>query len=254
MPRPFLTRHLPLAALLAAGLATSACSRGNDHQSGGSDASAPASSPQDWAALKDFRRIDVTGPDNVVVTIGPKFTVTADGDPKSVALLDIRVKSDTLQIGRKSQKLWNRLSEGKGVTIHVTLPAITAIDLTGSGDVTLDRAEGSDLALSLTGSGNLDIGQATLAKLEAEVTGSGNITLSGTADAGELAITGSGNIYAAGLKFGQAKAEILGSGDIGLASDGPVAIRIMGSGNVDVKGKAQCTTSAMGSGKAHCAP
>jgi hypothetical protein len=62
MPRLPLPRHLTLATLLAVGLATSACSRGNDHQSGGGNGDSPAaaSTPQDWAALKDFSRIDVT--------------------------------------------------------------------------------------------------------------------------------------------------------------------------------------------------
>ncbi|MDH2132184.1 DUF2807 domain-containing protein [Sphingobium yanoikuyae] len=256
MPRLPLSHHLTLATLLAIGLATSACSRGNDHQAGGGNGESPAaaSTPQDWAALKDFSRIDVTGPDNVVVTIGPKFSVTADGDPKSVALLDIRTKADTLQIGRKSEGMWNKVDGGKGATIHVTLPAIRAIDVTGSGDFTLDKAEGTELALSLTGSGDLDIGQVKLGSLKAEITGSGSITLAGTADQGELSITGTGDIDAAGLKLGRAAAEVMGTGDMDFASDGPVAIKIMGTGDVKVKGKAQCTTNTMGPGEAHCGP
>ncbi|WHO40472.1 head GIN domain-containing protein [Sphingobium sp. AP49] len=255
MSRLLSIHTLPLAVLLAAGLATSACSRSNDRQSGGSsDSPAAASTPQDWAALKDFRRIDVTGPDNVVVTIGPKFSVTADGDAKSIALLDIKVKGDRLLIGRRSEGMWNKVDGGRGATIHVTLPAIAAIDVTGSGDFILDRAEGAELALSLTGSGDLDIGQVKLGTLKAEITGTGSITLAGTADQGDLSVTGTGDIDAAGLRLGRASADILGTGDIDFASDGPVAIKIMGTGDVNVKGKAQCTTNAMGPGEAHCGP
>ncbi|WP_448538111.1 head GIN domain-containing protein [Sphingobium yanoikuyae] len=256
MPRLPLPRHLTLATLLAIGLATSACSRGNDHQAGGGNGESPAaaSPPQDWAKLSQFSRIDVTGPDNVVVTIGPKFTIKADGDPKSIALLDIRTKADTLQIGRKSEGMWNKVDGGKGATVYVTLPAIRAIDITGSGDFTLDKAEGTELALSLTGSGDLDIGQVKLGSLKAEITGSGSITLAGTADRGELSITGTGDIDAAGLKLGRAEADIMGTGDMDFASDGPVAIKIMGTGDVKVKGKAQCTTNTMGPGEAHCGP
>lgn len=256
MSRLLSFRTLPLAALLAAGLATSACSRGNEHQSSGSGTSesAPATGPQDWAKLGQFSRIDATGPDNIVVTIGPSFSIKADGDPKSVALLDIRTSGDTLKIGRKSEGVWNRADGGNGATVHVTMPAIAGVELTGSGDFTLDRAEGKELHLELTGSGDLDIGAVKVGTLKADITGSGSVTLAGTADSGELSITGSGDIDAAGLKLGRAAAEILGSGDIDFASDGPVAIKIMGTGDVNVKGKAQCTTSAMGPGEAHCAP
>lgn len=259
MPRPLSIRALPLAALLLAGLTTSACSRSSDHQAssnGGTDSreSSSPSSPQDWAALSGFTRIDSTGPDNVVVTIGKTFSVKADGDPKSVAQLDIKVKGDSLLIGRKSEGMWNSVNGGNGATIHVTMPAIDAVDLTGSGDFSLDRAEGKDLDLSLTGSGDLDIGTVKVGALKAEITGSGSITLAGTADEGDLNVTGTGDIDAAGLKLGRGSADILGTGDIDFASDGPIAIKIMGTGDVTVKGKAQCNTNAMGPGEAHCGP
>ncbi|MGC4252883.1 MAG: head GIN domain-containing protein [Sphingobium sp.] len=241
-------RSLPLSALLLAGLCvmTPACSK----ESGGNAASG-ASAVQDWSALKDFTAIEAVGPDDVVVTIGNGFAVKAEGDPNAVEKLEITVDHGRLKVGRKSQ--WTG-SGDKGATVRVTMPAIAAVTLTGSGDVDLDRAEGKALDLSLTGSGDMEIGAVKIGALKADVTGSGSLEIAGMADEGKLSLTGSGDIDGEKLKLGKAEASLLGSGDIDFASDGAVAITITGPGNVTVKGKAQCRTSGIGPGKARCAP
>ncbi len=247
-------RSLPLIALALSGLAlsTSACSRTDETPA----ADEVARSAQDWSSLKDFTAIDATGPDNVAVTIGSAFSVRADGDAQAVADLDIKVKGETLVIGRKSKGDWNwgRKNGDKGATVHVTMPAIRSADLTGAGDFDLDKAEGDSLSLSLTGAGDFRIGAVKLKSLSTDITGAGSVKIVGAADEATLSITGAGDIDAEALKVGRAKIDILGAGDIDIASDGQVAISIMGPGDVTVKGKAQCTTKGVGPGEARCAP
>ncbi|SCW88763.1 Putative auto-transporter adhesin, head GIN domain [Sphingobium faniae] len=244
-------RSLPLSALLLAGLClTSACSK----ESGGNAASSgPRGAPaaQDWSTLKDFTAVEVVGPDDVAVTIGNGFAVKAEGDPNAIEKLEISVDDGRLKVGRKSQ--WVGATD-KGATIRVTMPAIAAVTLTGSGDFDLDRAEGKALDLSLTGSGDMEIGAVKVGRLKADITGSGSLEIAGAADEGKLSLTGSGDIDGEKLKLGKADASLLGSGDIDFASDGAVAITITGPGNVTVKGKAQCKTSGIGPGEARCAP
>lgn len=238
---------LPLSIMMASvfAFAGTACSRGMD---------GPPQSPKDWAALKGFTAIDATGPDNVIVTLGNAFSIRAEGDAKAVQQLDIHVEGDKLVVSRRSgaSNLWG--GDSGSATIRVSLPAISAVDLTGSGNVDVDRAEGKALDLDLTGSGNLKVTGIKVGTVKADLTGSGNVALAGQADDGRFSITGSGDIDADGLKVGKGDASILGSGDIAFASDGPVAINVMGSGDVTVKGKAQCTTSGSGSGETRCAP
>ncbi|WP_070156667.1 head GIN domain-containing protein [Sphingobium phenoxybenzoativorans] len=234
------------ALLVAMSLcAVTACSDSSD--------AVPSASPVNTLGLRDFTRIQSTGPDNVIVSVGKDFAVKADGSDRALKVLEIKVVNGELRIGRREG--WANMFGGmdEGATIHVAMPAINGVGLTGSGDVDVDRAQGSGLDLSLTGSGNLKIGAAKVGALTADVTGSGNIALTGTADSAKLSSTGSGDVDGKGLKAGRASVSVLGSGNVGLASDGPVDISIMGSGDVDVKGRAQCKVSAMGSGEAHCA-
>lgn len=253
-----MSRPLPLVALVMAGLAlsTAACSRTDETPSAGPAADQAAQTTQDWAKLSQFDAIEATGPDNVVVTIGDTFKISADGDPAAVADLDIHSKGSKLIIGRKSKGDWNwgRKNGDKGATVHVTMPTIKSADLTGAGDFDLDKAQGDSLTLSLTGAGDFRIGTVTLKSLTTDITGAGSIKIAGTADEAKFSITGAGDIDAEALKVGTAKVDILGAGDIDFASDGKVAISIMGPGDVTVKGKAQCTKSGMGPGEARCAP
>ncbi|WP_232307715.1 GIN domain-containing protein [Sphingobium chungbukense] len=100
-------------------------------------------------------------------------------------------------MGRKSgmSSLWDG---GKGATIRVTMPTVEALALTGTGEMTLDRAEGKAIDLSLTGTGALRIGAVKLDELRAELTGSGDVELAGTVGSASFSTTGAGNVEAAG--------------------------------------------------------
>lgn len=250
-PVPSSLKFMSILTASALALATTACSREReDHAT-----NVPPQSAQDWAALTGFTAIDATGPDNVVVTLGNSFSVQAEGDARAIKLLDIHVEGEQLVIKRRSGggSFWGDGDSG-AATVRVTLPAITGANLTGSGDVSVDRVEGKAFDIDLTGSGNLKIASLKVGALKADLTGSGDIDLAGNADDARFSVTGSGNIEADKLVAGKGDASVLGSGNIGFASDGAVAIKILGSGDVTVKGKAQCTTSGTGSGEAHCAP
>lgn len=247
--RNFAARLAVPLAVIAALASAAGCSDRSDSKQAGSPASW-ASDPKDWAGLSEFTGISATGPDNVVVTKGP-FAVRVEGDPKAIEQLEMGVSGDTLKIGRK-RRMGVSWGNDKGATIHVALPSLAAVSLTGSGNVTVDRAGGNGLDLSLTGSGDLSVAAVEVKQLKADITGSGEIKLAGAADRGKVSTTGSGNFDGEGLKFASAEASVLGSGDIGFASDGVVDISIMGSGDVTVKGKAQCKKSVMGSGDVRC--
>jgi hypothetical protein len=243
------------ASAVAALLMTSACSGGTSYESY-NDGSATHGKPEtaDLAGLKDFTKVDAAGPDTVVVTVGQPFKVAAEGSKDVLDVLEIKVVDGELRIGRKSnwEDFWKSHSDD-GATIRVSMPAVAAARLTGSGDMTLNKAEGDSLELELTGSGNLKAGPVRAARLDVDVTGSGGIDVAGTAGNATFSATGSGDIEGEGLKAGSASVSVLGSGDVALASDGAVDIRIAGSGDVTVRGKAQCKVSTTGSGAARCA-
>lgn len=243
MPR----RFIPALMMGGLALALSGCS-----ESGAQSMVGTRAATADLSDLRDFASVEAAGPDTVIVTVGPAFNVTAQGDPEALNRIEIGVKDGVLHIGRRPRVGGMDRQPDKGATIRVAMPALASASLAGSGDMTVDKAQGDTLDLSLTGSGNLAVATAKVRTLKAGVTGSGDMRIGGTAGTASLSATGSGGIDAAALKAGSGDINVLGSGDARLASDGTVAVHIMGSGNADVIGKAKCTVAAMGSGKARC--
>jgi hypothetical protein len=196
-----------------------------------------------------FTGVDLRGSDDVDVKAGSTFTVTAEGDPKVLDQLEIKVVDGTLRVGRKSSGFnW---SGDHGAKVHVVMPRLNLASVSGSGNLTVDRAEG-DFTGSVAGSGNLDVAGLRAGAVELSVAGSGDMTLAGTAAKLSASIVGSGDIDAKKLTASGADISIVGSGGLSGVVKGAASVSIAGSGDVDLTGGANCAVHAVGSGEAHC--
>ncbi|RYE03606.1 MAG: DUF2807 domain-containing protein [Sphingomonadales bacterium] len=230
-------------------LATTAACQSKWEKEGASISPSGPGATRTYAAT-GFTGVDLRGSDNVDVKIGTTFSVTAEGDPKILDLLDIQVVDGNLRIGRKDHK-GNWFSHDNGARIHVVMPALARARVSGSGNLSADRAEGN-VEAAITGSGDLDIenlkgGTATLT-----IAGSGDLSVKGTAEKMSASIAGSGDISAGDLTANSADISIAGSGSLRGTVKGPASVSIVGSGDVELVGGAKCTTSAVGSGEARC--
>jgi len=200
--------------------------------------------------VADFTGVSLRGADDVEVKTGTAFKVTAEGDSALLDRLEIRKDGDTLRIGRKDGD-W-KWGGGKGAKITVTLPKLTSASVAGSGDMTVDRAQGN-FDGSIAGSGNLSIAQFAGGKADLSIAGSGDLSIAaGQASEIDASIAGSGDIDAPALKAERGDLSIAGSGNIRAQVTGEADISIVGSGDVELTGGAKCSVSKMGSGQARC--
>ncbi len=252
-PLPFTV----IACLLVALPMTAACSRADEAARTGNaqnHASAPAANATVASGgslsspLRDFARVDVTGPDDVEIAVGPDFSIRADGPDAVLDTLEFRQEGGALKVSRKR----GAPKVDGSAHIRVTMPRLTGASLTGSGDLSIDSISGDDAMLALTGSGDVAVRALAVRALNVSMTGSGDMDLAGSAESAKFSLTGSGDINGERLKAGRADVSVLGSGNIDFASDGDVKASIMGSGDVAVAGNARCTKSGMGSGTLRC--
>lgn len=213
---------------------------------------ANAGPPQNLDSLRDFTGVTLAGPDRVVVTRGPQFSVRAEGDERALARLEIDVRDGELRVKRKQN--WREIIPGtdRGATITVTLPALREVTLTGSGDMSVDLLGGDDVEASVTGSGDLTIARIAAHEAELSTTGSGTLTAGGRADKVEYSVTGPGDIKAASLVAASGEFSIVGSGDVEAHVTGAAEVSILGSGDAVIRGTTRCSVSRMGSGTARC--
>jgi hypothetical protein len=234
---------LPLAA---------ACSfHANDSDDGKPGVPGTGSGSTRTYSVSGFNGIELRGSDDVDVRVGGAFSVTATGDSDVLDRLKIEKDGDSLRIGRRRDDGFNWGKHGHA-TIHVTLPALSSVEVAGSGDVTVDKVTGNAFKGSMAGSGGLGVKDLATGSASISVAGSGDVTLAGKVGQFDVNVAGSGDIDAAGLTASQAKVSIMGSGNLKAAVNGPATVTVMGSGDVDLGPNATCKTTKMGSGSVTC--
>lgn len=201
--------------------------------------------------VADFTGVAARGSDDVDVRVGSAFSVRAEGDPEVLEYLKIEKDGDTLKIGRRNRSGFDW--GDRSAKVYVTMPRITAGTTAGSGDMTIDRAEGASFDANSAGSGDIAIATLATDAFAINIAGSGGVSAGGgTAKSVQIKIAGSGDIDAAKLKASSANISIAGSGGVKLEVDGDAKVNIVGSGDVDLGPKAKCSVSKMGSGDVRC--
>lgn len=200
--------------------------------------------------LRDFTAVTVSGPQDVEIALGDRFTVTAYGDRDALNLVEAVVEDGVLVLRPRDGIAFGESLDD--VRIAVTLPTITRVNVEGAGDVTLDRAVGDSFEGAIGGSGTLAIGQLAVTRASLTVNGSGDLDAEGTADEVEVTINGSGEIHAEGLRAGSASVRIAGSGEVDLTALQQAEVSVTGSAEVNVSGPAVCSVTQTGSSEIWC--
>ncbi len=236
------------AFLLATVFALAACNMAADAQPGAGSAKMTQRSYQ----LAGFTGVSVAGPHDVVVAVGPAYSVRAEGPAELLDRLEIKLEGRNLEIGTRKGKWPNGSRHSDKVRIHVTMPVIEAASVAGSGDIRIDRVEGSRFAGSIGGSGDIDVAALRVGEASFSVAGSGNIRASGSAGRSSVSVAGSGDVDLEALEARTASVSIVGSGDVRARAMETADVSIMGSGDVTLSGSARCSVSKMGSGSVRC--
>ena len=238
--------HKAVAAIvIAAAGTTAACSHARGEDAG------PVVS-RDYQ-VGNFTGVEVAGPFDVDIRTGARPGVHAQGNEKLIERLVVEVKGDKLLIHPRRNGNWfgGWHSSGSG-KIAVTVPALAAATLAGSGDMTIDKVQGERFDGQIAGSGDLRVGQVDVGSLKLGIAGSGGASASGRARDASYEIAGSGSVDAHSLTTETLKVSIAGAGDIKAHASNSAKVDIRGSGDVEVTGGAKCSVSKAGSGNVRC--
>jgi hypothetical protein len=177
-------------------------------------------------AVAGFSAIELTGSGDVVIAQDGTQSLSIEAEDNILPNLTSDVSNGTLQLGTKD-----------GVDLHHTQPVtyrVTVADLTG---------------LQLSGSGSLTAVGITTPAISIDISGSGDVTVDGTADSQTVTISGSGDYSARDLLSSTSSAEISGSGNVTVNTLDILDATISGSGNVTYAGHPQVSQHIGGSGE-----
>ena len=203
--------------------------------------------------LKGFDRVSFGISGNLSIRIGPEFRVVLEGSRRDLEAVITEISGDRLII---KQENW-RFRFDEKVNINITMPEITALSVSGSGNAEIvDDIKNADaLDLSVSGSGKLLTAGIQVDQIGCSISGSGDINIAsdGEADRGEISISGSGGYRGEDFNIDKLAVRVSGSGSCFCKVGDSLQASISGSGNVTYKGDPKIDARVSGSGKVRSA-
>jgi hypothetical protein len=218
-------------------------------------AASPALADDQRIMVMDFDRVQVEGPYQVTLTVGPTSAAVATGSRAALERVTIEVQGRTLRI-RPNRSAWGGGYPGERaggpVTVQASTRELRGASIIGPGSLSIDRAKGLRIDLGVSGSGRLGIANVDADQLVVNLNGSGKIMLGGKARQLRATIGGSGDLD--GSAFGADNADLTAdtSGAIAFTALRTAKVRANGAGDVAIAGPAACTVTGLAAGIVRC--
>lgn len=190
--------------------------------------------------IVNFTGVTNTGSFDVYVSEADTFGVEVVAQENLLPMIETYVSGSNLIVETKNNGCYRTSSP---VEVHVSLPALEILRLTGSGKVLADVATSPEVEISNSGSGSMEIDTVYVEALVLGNSGSGYISVEGAyTDEADIVQSGSGSIFGP-LFFGTADLSIRHSSSgqvVATVLDGTVVDAILsGSGKIELAGDAR---------------
>lgn len=197
--------------------------------------------------ITDFNSISLEMDATVNITQGNEFKVDVLAQSNILDNIQTTINGTTLHVKHKN----NIYIKSDPITINITMPSISNLDVSGSGSLNVINALiTSTLDVEVSGSGNIKIPTLNVTNMNSQITGSGEIKInSGTATNVVSEISGSGKLDMIYVISKSVTTETSGSGTTKVYAENTLDVEISGSGNVYYKGYPTINKSISGSGK-----
>jgi hypothetical protein len=217
-----------LAAILVLAIGGAAVAvvdhRNGSSSSGTKGSGVPATRVREVAA---FDRVELAGTNNVMIHVGGRQRVVVEADDNLLGRVTTKVRTSTLVIANPPGSFTTR----SPMRVDVTVPSLSGLTLSGSGNVVVSGVKADRFDVSLAGSGTLT-GSGAATRLDITVPGSGSVEFIPVAAKDvRAAVSGSGSIFVTATE--RLDASVSGSGAIVYAGH-PTAVtkKVTGSGAI----------------------
>lgn len=209
-----------VAVMILAGLGMAVALLGRGARSSGPGVVAASQT----RALPAFSSLDLAGSNDVTVLVGSPQSVVVHADSNLISNVTTSVVGGTLVIGDTGS-----FTTRSPMNVDVSVPSLTALTLSGDGQ------------LSVTG--------ISAPRLTVSIPGSGLLSASGTATRLDVTLDGDGQAQLSRLTAGDVHAVLAGSGLIQVSATTSLGAAVPGSGMIMYSGNPpHVTTSVTGSG------
>lgn len=200
-------------------------------------------------STSDYDAIAVSGWFDVDLVDGKEGELKLEGESNLLEYIVTEVKNGKLIIKTENNVNLKPSDWNGGIRITVPVERISAISLSGSGDiVSKTTIKTEKLETTMSGSGDITL-DVNANRIDASMSGSGDITFSGNTTDFSATISGSGDIKAFDLEADNVEATVSGSADLKVTANKMLEARVSGSGDITYRGNPEkLDTKTSGSG------
>lgn len=204
--------------------------------------------------LGSFSRVSMRGIGKLTINKGKNQEFSIDGDKIAISRITTNVINGQLiiDIGRD----WvEKLSAGfdflssSDVRIHITLPELEELEVTGAAEVEVSDIQTENLVLRMTGASNVRVQNLKADTLKTEIPGAGKMQVDGKVKEHSLTLAGAGNFSGHDLACKKAKVVLSGVGSAQLWVTDELDVTIAGVGSVEYFGSPSVIQSVTMLGK-----
>ena len=194
--------------------------------------------------LDQFNAIKLTFSGDVYLKQGNRQEVVVEAQQNIIDLMKRDVRDGTWKIGFEKN-----VSKTKPVKVYITVPTLTKIGVSGSGNIKTENAFTGlgNMAVHVSGSGDIKA-DLTAKSIKTHISGSGDVALRGSAQNHDIHISGSGDVTSYDFRTDNCEIHISGSGECEVNVQENLDIHISGSGDVYYKGDPNVRSKVRGSG------
>lgn len=195
---------------------------------------------------------DLTEFDSISMSIPAQVDVVSGNHPWLEISAEVNILSEiNYQVNRRwlviSSK--NPLLPQKPIKIKIQTPLILGVEITGDGQVQLDKSSAETLRIKIRGAGKVNAEHILSEKLFVDLYGPGKIEISGEVKTQLIEIADGGKYIAPSLPCDEAFVSLGGSGDLILRVNNHLNATLGGSGNLDYYGNPQLSGKVTGTAR-----
>lgn len=202
----------------------------------------PGPTTTEQRAVSGVSAVHLMTSGDLTITPGETTTLTITAGANQLPSITSDVRDGTLILDAD-------LRRGDGISYALTVPLLTSLELSGSGNAHGLGILTGDAAVTSSGSGSVKLGAVDVDTVVVDLSGSGAVELSGSGTTQRVTASGSGSYNGSGLITRDADIDITGSGDALVNVTGQLTAKSSGSGDISYFGNpTDVTANSSGSG------
>lgn len=196
--------------------------------------------------VSNFNMVSLSGPVELIVNQGEGESLEIEAEDNIIAVIETEVRGDTLEVDIKEN---TTINPTEPVRLFLTMRDIHGLEISGSGNISVDSMVTDRLSLGINGSGDIKIGSLSTESLTVDINGSGNLELSGQATSQVVGISGSGKYQTGDLESEVVDVVVNGAGEVTVWATDELNSQISGSGTINYYGSPTVSQDISGSGE-----